>query len=60
MHMVHRDESKFQTIARYKNGDPMAIMQGNVGLIGCHPESEKHLPSTLEAFTNLNYQWLCS
>jgi len=25
-----------------------------------HPESQKHLPSTLEAFTNLNYQWLCS
>ncbi len=36
------DESKFETIARYKNGDPMAIIQDNVGLIGCHPESEKH------------------
>lgn len=36
------DENKFETIARYKNGDPMAIIQGNVGLIGCHPESEKH------------------
>lgn len=36
------DESTFQTIARYKNGDPMAIIQDNVGLIGCHPESEKH------------------
>lgn len=36
------DESKFTTIARYKNNDPMAIIQNNIGLIGCHPESEKH------------------
>lgn len=36
------DESKFTTIARYKNNDPMAIIQKNIGLIGCHPESEKH------------------
>lgn len=33
------DESKFKTIARYLNGDPMAIIQNNIGLIGCHPES---------------------
>ena len=25
--------------ARYPNGDPMAIIQGRLGLIGCHPES---------------------
>lgn len=36
------DESGFETIARYKNGDPMAIIQGNVGIIGCHPESPKY------------------
>jgi len=36
------DESKFKTVARYANGDPMAIIQGRVGLIGCHPESEQH------------------
>jgi glutamine amidotransferase-like uncharacterized protein len=30
-----------ETIATYANGDPMAIMQGNIGLIGCHPESEQ-------------------
>ena len=35
------DESKFKTIARYANGDPMAIIQGRVGIIGCHPESEE-------------------
>jgi glutamine amidotransferase-like uncharacterized protein len=36
------DESQFKTIARYNNGDPMAIIQGNVGIIGCHPESESY------------------
>jgi hypothetical protein len=33
------DETKFETIARYANGDPMAIIQNNIGIIGCHPES---------------------
>lgn len=33
------DDTKFQTVASYANGDPMAIIQGNLGLIGCHPES---------------------
>ena len=28
-------------VSRYSNSDPMAIIQGRVGLIGCHPESEK-------------------
>lgn len=26
--------------ATYPNGDPMAIIQDRIGLIGCHPESE--------------------
>jgi glutamine amidotransferase-like uncharacterized protein len=30
-----------EVIATYANGDPMAIYQGNLGLIGCHPESEQ-------------------
>ena len=34
--------NKFKTIASYANGDAMAIIQNNIGLIGCHPESEKH------------------
>ena len=34
------DNSKFETIATYANGDPMAIIQNNLGLIGCHPESQ--------------------
>ena len=30
-----------EVIATYANGDAMAVMQGRVGLIGCHPESEQ-------------------
>ena len=44
------DETKFKTIARYANGDPMAIIQDKIGLIGCHPESE--------AFWYDSYSWL--
>jgi len=35
------DPTKFETVATYANGDPMAIRQNRVGLIGCHPESEQ-------------------
>ena len=35
------NQSKFTTVARYANGDPMAIIQNKIGLIGCHPESEE-------------------
>ena len=31
----------FETVARYANGDAMAIIQNKVGLIGCHPESQQ-------------------
>jgi glutamine amidotransferase-like uncharacterized protein len=41
---------KFDTIATYANGDPMAIIQKNIGLIGCHPESEQ--------FWYDSYSWL--
>jgi hypothetical protein len=34
-------DGPFETIAMYANGDAMAIIQGNIGLIGCHPESEQ-------------------
>jgi glutamine amidotransferase-like uncharacterized protein len=30
---------KYDTIATYETGQPMAIMQKKIGLIGCHPES---------------------
>ena len=35
------NSDKFQTIATYANKDPMAIIQGRIGIIGCHPESEE-------------------
>jgi glutamine amidotransferase-like uncharacterized protein len=44
------DNRKFKTIATYANGDNMAIIQGNIGLIGCHPESEPHWYT--------NYSWM--
>lgn len=31
-----------EKIARYPNGDTMAGIQGRVGIIGCHPESEEY------------------
>jgi hypothetical protein len=35
------DASKFTTIATYANGDAMAVIQNNIGLMGCHPEAEQ-------------------
>ena len=32
----------YHTIARYMNGDAMAIIQNNIGIIGCHPEATDH------------------
>ena len=32
---------KYHTVATYANGDAMAIIQNNIGLIGAHPESEQ-------------------
>jgi len=36
------EEDDFKVIARYANNDPMAIIQGRIGLIGCHPEAPKY------------------
>jgi len=44
------DQTKFETIATYANGDPMAIIKDRIGLIGCHPESEQHWYE--------NYSWM--
>ena len=41
---------KYDTIATYANGDAMAIIKDNLGLIGCHPESEPHWYET--------YSWM--
>ena len=35
------DNTKFETVATYVNGDAMAIIQNRIGLIGCHPEANK-------------------
>ena len=32
---------QYQLVSTYLNNEPMAIIQGNLGLIGCHPESEE-------------------
>lgn len=34
--------SNINAIATYKNNDAMAIIQDNIGLIGCHPESQEY------------------
>ena len=44
------DVGKFNTIATYANGDAMAIIQNNIGIIGCHPEAEQ--------FWYDSYTWL--
>jgi len=36
------DDKNFQTIAHYVNGDAAAVIQGRVGLIGPHPESDSY------------------
>jgi len=36
------NNKSFDTVATYNNGDPMAIIQNNIGLIGCHPESQPY------------------
>jgi len=38
----------------YPNGDPMAVIQNNIGIIGCHPESERHW---YEMYTWMRPHW---
>ena len=45
---------KFKTIATYANGDPMAIYQKRIGLIGCHPESE---PFWYDSYSYMRDKW---
>jgi glutamine amidotransferase-like uncharacterized protein len=49
------DPTKFETIATYSNGDPMAIIQNRVGLIGCHPESEPSWYSEYHSWMKPHY-----
>ena len=48
--IVGDENSPYETIATYSNGDNMAIIQNRIGLIGCHPESEQ--------FWYDGYSWL--
>ena len=34
------DGENMDVVATYANGYAMAVIQGNVGLIGCHPEAK--------------------
>jgi glutamine amidotransferase-like uncharacterized protein len=45
---------KYKTYATYSNGEPMAIIQNRLGLIGCHPESEKFW---YDSYPRLNGQY---
>ena len=40
IHGTGLDYSKIWAL--YPNGDAMAVIQNNIGLIGCHPESTEH------------------
>ena len=42
----------YDTIAKYSNDEPMAIIQGNIGIIGCHPESEEFWYETPYQYIN--------
>jgi hypothetical protein len=48
------DHRKFETISTYANGDSMAIIQKNIGLIGCHPESE---PFWYDSYSWMKDKW---
>jgi len=39
---TYTGSGNYNTVAHYPNGDPMAIMQDRIGLIGCHPEADQH------------------
>ncbi len=44
----------YSIVARYPNGDPMAIFQDRIGLIGCHPEAERHW---YESYSWMHSKW---
>lgn len=48
------DTGKFTTVASYTNGDAMAIQQGHIGVIGCHPEAE---PWWYDSYTWMQGLW---
>jgi len=52
-----------EVVAEYYNGDAMAAIQGNVGMIGCHPESQEwwfELDNIPKSYYNSNHRQLMS
>lgn len=45
----------FETVSTYGNGDPMAIVQNNLGLIGCHPEA---VPFWYDEYSWMKGKWI--
>ena len=35
-------DGNYEVVSRYMNGDAMAIIQNNIGIIGCHPEATEY------------------
>ena len=48
-------DGEYELVATYLNNEPMAIIQGNIGLIGCHPESEEFWYE--EPYQYINKYW---
>ena len=46
---------QYDTIATYANGDAMAVIQKNIGVIGCHPEAESFW---YDSYTWLRYKYV--
>lgn len=42
-------------VSRYANGDPMAIIQNNLGLVGCHPEAT---PFWYDEYSWMKNKWV--
>lgn len=49
-------DGQHNTFATYSNGDPMAIIQKNIGLIGCHPEAESFW---YDSYTWMQGKYVC-
>jgi len=49
------NSDKFTTISTYANGDPMAIIQNRIGLIGCHLESQEYWYQTPHQYINKHW-----
>jgi glutamine amidotransferase-like uncharacterized protein len=48
-------DDNMDIVAKYANGDAMAIIQGNIGIIGCHPEAQQWWYDGIEDNYKHNY-----